>query len=140
MTDKREERIAGLLRFFADVADTDADTDTNPDAIVLPTPALMREALTNCLHVHSGKWKRTTPRWETSNVANVFHKIVRWHNGTGYLGGLMMARLDCARIENARGLERGTLFEELQTMALCLYRGNSRALNAWNSALVGRVG
>jgi hypothetical protein len=110
---------------------------TAPNAVTLPAPDLVREAVAGGLNTRTGRPLASAPKRANKPLANVLHRLLAWHRSSGYLGTIFAVRWECGDIVKARGLDMTgpELYDELDTLALLLTGGRSRAGDAWSSAL-----
>jgi len=110
---------------------------TAPDALTLPTPAMVREAIAGSLSTRTGRPLASAPPRDKRPVANVLHRLLAWHRSSGNMGSIFGLHWDCGDIVTARNLDMTgpDLYDGLDTLALLLTGGRSRAGDAWTHAL-----
>lgn len=89
------------------------------DTLKQPTADEAIEAIAGCLNKNNGSWRKTAPRQESSRL---LWQLVRFHRGTGNLWGYPW-------FADADQRDR------LDTLALVMLKGHSRAAEAWRKVL-----
>ena len=89
------------------------------DTLKQPTESEAIEAIAGCLNKNNGTWRKTAPKQETSRL---LWQLVRFHRGTGNLWGFPW-------FADADQRDR------LDTLALVMLKGHSRAAAAWREVL-----
>lgn len=84
-----------------------------------PSPEEAIEAIAGCLNKNNGSWRKTAPRPESSRL---LWQLVRFHRGNGNLWGFPWFADPDQR-------------DRLDTLALVMLKGHSRAAAAWREVL-----
>ena len=141
-TTAHAERVEFICNYVETVRTKWAEYDAPRDDIfVLPPAEIVREAISGQLNSRTGRPLRSPPRRAERPLGNVLHRLLAWHRSSGYLGGVLGVIWDCNDIAKERGLEitGRELYDSLDTLALLLTRGRSRAGDNWERALGGRL-
>lgn len=77
------------------------------------------DAIEGCLNKHNGAWRRTAPSGDRSRL---LWQLVKFHRGNGSLWGYPWFADEDMRAK-------------MDTLALVMLRGESRAAEAWRKAL-----
>jgi hypothetical protein len=128
------DRVQALCDYIERLRPT---VTTAPDAVTLPTADIVREAIAGSLNTRTGRPLASAPPRDKRPVANVLWRLLAWHRSSGNLGAIFAARWDCDDIVTARNLDMTgpELHDALDTLALLLTGGRSRAGDAWARAL-----
>ena len=134
MNTKHADRVNALCDYIERLRPT---VTTAPDALTLPTADIVREAIAGSLNARTGRPLASAPPRDKRPVANVLHRLLAWHRSSGNMGSVFGVRWDCSDIVKARGLDMtgAELHDALDTLALLLMGGRSRAGDAWSHAL-----
>ena len=137
MNTKHADRVNALCDYIERLRPTLTTAPDAPDAVTLPTPDIVREAVAGALNTQTGRPLASAPPRDKRPVANVLHRLLAWHRSGGNMGSIFGLRWDCGDIVKARGLDTTgpELHDELNTLALLLTGGRSRASDAWTHAL-----
>ena len=140
MNTKHADRVNALCDYVERLRPT---FTTAPDAVTLPTPDIVREAIAGSLNTQTGRPLASAPPRDKRPVANALHRLLAWHRSGGNMGSIFGLRWDCDDLVMARGWDRWEdlnitgpdLYGALDTLALLLTGGRSRAGDAWTHAL-----
>ena len=134
MNTKHADRVNALCDYIERLRPT---ITTAPDALTLPTPDIVREAVAGALNTRTGRPLASAPSRAKRPVGNVLWRLLAWHRSSGNMGSVFGVRWDCDDLVKARGLDMTgpELHDALDTLALLLAGGRSRASDAWAHAL-----
>jgi len=131
---KHADRVNALCDYIERLRPT---VTSAPDAVTLPAPDIVREAIAGSLNTRSGRPLASAPKRDKKPVANVLWRLLAWHRSSGNMGSVFGVRWDCDDLVTARNLDMTgpELHDALDTLALLLTGGRSRASDAWTHAL-----
>ena len=103
----------------------------------LPSADIVHEAIDGIFHRTTGNELRSAPPRDKRPIANVLWRLLAWHRSIGNFGGVFSLQWACDDIVrerdlNVTGLE---LYDHLDTLAIVLLGGQSRAADNWDRAL-----
>jgi len=87
--------------------------------VAVPSDELAMRAVAGCINSRTGRWRRSKP---DSAESALLWQLVKFHRGSGSLWGFPWFADE-------------TMRDELDTLALVLLGGESRAAAAWQRAL-----
>lgn len=87
--------------------------------VAVPSDDTARLALAGCFSQRDGRWRKTKP---SNELSALLWQLVKFHRGSGNLWGWPWFADEQTR-------------DELDTLAVLLLGGESRAVNAWQAAL-----
>jgi hypothetical protein len=107
------------------------------DTATLPSATIVREAIDGIFHRRTGNELRSAPPRDKRPIANVLWRIMAWHRSSGGMGSIFGMHWACGDIVKARDLDMTglELYDELDTLAIVLLGGRSRAADNWARAL-----
>lgn len=107
------------------------------NAATLPSAPIVREAIDGIFNRRTGNELRSAPPRDKRPIANVLWRIMAWHKSSGGMGSVFGVRWACDDIAKARYLDitGPELYDALDTLALVLLGGRSRAADNWARAL-----
>lgn len=125
----------------------------------LPSKEIIRLALAEMLNTRTAKRLANAPPMNKRPLASLLHRLVTWHGSGGNLSGVFSITMDCGVLTRFKekpesfnvywqtdgikeaaallpeGITEKELFEQMDTLALSLTGGKSRAAEAWGRVL-----
>ena len=107
------------------------------DTATLPNAPIVREAIDGIFNRRTGNELRSAPPRDKRPVANVLWRIMAWHRSSGGMGSIFGLRWACDDIVKTRdlGMTGPELYDTIDTLAIVLLGGRSRAADNWERAL-----
>ena len=132
-----ERYTAAVGEWCEKVEQARARLTVSPLVATLPDPDTVRESLDGVFNRRKGGMLRSAPRSDKRPLANVLWRLITWHKSSGGLGGVYGVRWACDDIVRDRGLDMtgADLHASMDTLAIVLLGGESRAAAAWERAI-----
>ena len=132
-----ERYTAAIGEWCEKVEQARARLTVSPLVATLPDPDMVRESLDGVFNRRKGRLLRSAPRSDKRPLANVLWRLITWHRSSGGLGGVYGVLWACDDIVRDRGLDMSgaDLHASMDTLAIVLLGGESRAAAAWERAI-----
>jgi hypothetical protein len=117
------------------------------DVAPLPDTDIVRTAISGIFNTRTGNELRSAPPRDKRPLANVLWRLMAFHRSSGGIGGVFSLRWACDDIVKAHrkgpyrhksldlNISGEQLFDAINTLAIVLLGGQSRAADNWERAL-----